>query len=266
MKKEIFLTIIVVSLLSIATLLNIGGESSNPYAQEMNGEGDIELLAAMDGINRQLAAQGKNIALYSIDFYAIGGGRQGGGQLLGSTNRICFDQNNPGNCITFDGPFNRVLNLPAHWVADDPRRSNPDTGSGSTGNTISYIADQSWPGGLFTGSTGTLSGVSQVQTEEAIDSAMLTMNMALPNVNIVKQSSPGGDITIFDHLFCLMFDFPPAACNAVGLTTGTPFSADIVHAGWVIRNGCGAIAGVFVYTEDSDIANFCTSNSSQLYQ
>jgi len=67
----------------------------------------------------------------------------------------------------------------------------------------------------------TASGLSNEETEAAIDGAMDTWNnqQGLAKVDVVKRPDPGTDVTVFDSLI------------GWGLE-GDPFVADIVHAGW----------------------------------
>lgn len=95
-KKRLLILIAVLSLLL----------PSNAFAQ--GGEGDPEVLALMEDINAQLAAQGLNIAVEQIEFFTIGNGR----------------------------PSNRIHQQPFRWVANDPRRA-------AAGIDITYLVDQS---------------------------------------------------------------------------------------------------------------------------
>lgn len=123
---------------------------------------------------------------------------------------------------------NRAKQLPHHFVPGDPRRG---------GRTfITYLVDQS--DGNATG------GLVNAQTEGAIDNAMATWSNAdCSTIPIVKVADTGVDPDIRDFLT------PPA--GAWG-TFGVPFSADIVHAGWLPRGffdrlapgGGGFILGV----------------------
>ncbi|MFQ5651043.1 MAG: matrixin family metalloprotease [bacterium] len=153
------------------------------------GSGDPAVLAMMDQINEQLAAQGLNMAVESIEFFSIGNGR----------------------------PSNRIHQQPFRWVPNDPRRF-------AQGIDITYIVDQS--------AGATASGLSNAQTEAALDRAMTTWNdeKALRKVEIVKRTDPLTDVTIFDAFF------------GFG-GSGNPFAADIVNAGWLPRAFFEAVGG-----------------------
>ncbi len=72
------------------------------------GQGDPEVLAMMHRVNKQLAAQGLNIAVEQIEFFTFGLGR----------------------------PVNRIHQQPFRWVANDPRRL-------ADGIDITYLVDKS---------------------------------------------------------------------------------------------------------------------------
>lgn len=114
-------------------------------------------------------------------------------------------------------PSNRIHQQPFRWVEGDPRRL-------AQGNDITYLVDQS--------DGATASGLTNAQTEGAIDSAMGTWDglQAMRNVNIVKRADPGSDPDIFDSFF-----------GFGGF--GDPFAADIVHAGWLPREYFEAVGG-----------------------
>lgn len=105
-------------------------------------------------------------------------------------------------------PSARILQQPFNWVANDGRRA-------AQGVDITYIVDQTFG--------ATASGVSNAQTEAAVDSAMTTWDslQVMRKVDLVKRSDPGTDVTIFDSFF-----------PATGDGSGNPFAADIVNAGW----------------------------------
>ena len=158
-------------------------------------EGDPAVLSMMQNVNAKLKAAGLRIAVEQIDFFTIGGGR----------------------------PSNRIHQQEFRWVAFDPRRE-------ADGDNITYIVDQS--GGA------TSSGLSSAQTEAAIDRALNTWNTretCLRNVDIIKRSDPGVDITIFDEFFRGFDDDPNVP--------GDPFAADIVEAGWRPRAFFDAVGG-----------------------
>lgn len=103
-------------------------------------------------------------------------------------------------------PSNRILQQPFRWVPNDPNRL-------ADGNNITYIVDQS--GG------NTASGLSNAETEAAIDRSMTTWDESrcFSKVDIIKRADSGSDVTIFDSFF-----------GFGGF--GDPFAADIVSAGW----------------------------------
>ena len=113
-------------------------------------------------------------------------------------------------------PSNRMHQQPFRWVANDPRRA-------AHGDSITYLVDQS--------NGETASGLSNAQTEAAIDNALTTWNneKALKKVNLIKLSDPGTDVTIFDWFF--------------GGAFGDPFQADIVNAGWWPRAFIDTVVG-----------------------
>jgi hypothetical protein len=114
-------------------------------------------------------------------------------------------------------PSNRIHAQEFRWVANDPRRL-------ADGENITYIVDQS--GGA------TASGLTNAQTEPAIDSGMNTWDAhkSLKKVDVVKRADPGSDVTIFDAFF-----------GFGGF--GDPFAADIVNAGWLPRAFFEAVGG-----------------------
>lgn len=79
-----------------------------PAGVAAQGEGDPDVLAAMNAINEQLAASGLGIAVQQIEFFTIGAGR----------------------------PSTRILQQEFRWVPGDPRRL-------AQGNDITYLVDQS---------------------------------------------------------------------------------------------------------------------------
>lgn len=114
-------------------------------------------------------------------------------------------------------PNARILQQEFRWVPNDPRRA-------ASGTNLTYIVDQS--GG------STASGLTNADTEAAIDRAMATWNaeQCLRKVGLVKRADPGTDITIFDAFF-----------GFGGF--GNPFAADIVNAGWLPREYFEAVGG-----------------------
>jgi hypothetical protein len=102
----------------------------------------------------------------------------------------------------------RELQLALHWVPNDARRN-------ADGRNITYVVDQSdaTPNG----------GASSTQVEAAIDRAMGTWNaVTCATIPIVKRADSGVDPDLIDGLV-------PGGFGSVG----TPFLADIVHAGWM---------------------------------
>ena len=152
-------------------------------------QGDSKVLAMMHRVNKQLAAQGLNIAVEQIEFFTFGLGR----------------------------PGNRIHQQAFRWVAGDPRRL-------ATGSAITYLVDQS--------EGTTASGLSNSETEGAIDSAISTWDTekCLRKVQINKQTDGGADPDIFDSFF-----------GFGGF--GDPFLADIVNAGWLPRAYFEAVGG-----------------------
>jgi hypothetical protein len=96
------------------------------------------------------------------------------------------------------------------WIPNDPRRH--------PGVDITYLVDQS------DGATSTAPTLTSTQTEAAIDRAMTTWETTTQcsNFAIDKVADPGVDPDLADGLIL---------GNASLI--GTPFFADIVHAGWL---------------------------------
>ncbi len=100
----------------------------------------------------------------------------------------------------------------------------------------------------------TASGLTNAQTEAAIDSALDTWqaNRCLKKVDIVKRADSGADPDIFDSFF-----------GFGGF--GDPFLADIVEAGWLPRAFFEAVGGpgggrgilafsvTFIFTDDAGV-------------
>jgi hypothetical protein len=99
MKAKWFSTLLIVMLLVVAIV---------PSAGAQGGSGDPAVLALMEQINQQLAAQDLNLAIEEIEFFTIGGGR----------------------------PVNRIHQQEFRWVANDERRL-------ADGTNITYLVDQS---------------------------------------------------------------------------------------------------------------------------
>ena len=135
-------------------------------------------------------------------------------------------------------PSNRIHAQEFRWVANDPRRL-------ADGINITYLVDQS--------DGATLSGLTNAQTEAAIDRSMNTWdaNKCLKKVDIIKRADSGADPDIFDSFF-----------GFGGL--GDPFLADITEAGWLPRAFFEAVGGpgggrgilafsvTFIFTDDDD--------------
>lgn len=162
--------------------------------------------------------------------------RQINEQLRGSGLRIAVEE------IQFIGfgqgrPGNRIHQAGSRWVAGDPRRA-------ADGNNITYLVDQS--------DGATASGLTNAQTEAALDRALATWNAdkCLKKTNIVKRPDSGADPDIFDSFF-----------GFGGF--GDPFLADIVEAGWLPKaffdavggpgggNGILAFSVSFIFTDDN---------------
>lgn len=114
-------------------------------------------------------------------------------------------------------PVNRIHQNSFRWVAGDPRRL-------ADGDNITYLVDQS--------DGATASGLTNAQTEAAIDSALSTWqtNRCLKKLDIVKRADTGADPDIFDFFF-----------GFGGF--GNPFLADIVEAGWLPKTFFDAVGG-----------------------
>ena len=114
-------------------------------------------------------------------------------------------------------PSNRIHQEPFRWVAGDARRL-------ADGTKITYLVDQS--------DGATTSGLTNAQTEAAIDGAMHAWQtqQALNKVTLVKRPDSGADPDLFDAL--------------VGFGEfGDPFVADIVEAGWLPAAFFDAVGG-----------------------
>ena len=142
-------------------------------------------------------------------------------------------------------PSIRIHQLSARWVSNDPRRY-------AQGKDMTYLVDQS--------DGATTSGLSNDDTEPAIDNAMTAWNMTncLKKVDVVKRYDNGDDPDIFDYLIT------DEEGNNFG-DFGNPFLADIVHAGWLSRDffeavgapepgggrGILAVSVTFIFTDDN---------------
>ena len=132
---------------------------------------------------------------------------------------------------------NRIHKSGFRWVANDSRRL-------ADGENITYLVDQS--------DGATASGLTNAQTEAAIDRALATWDASkcLKKVDIVKRADGGADPDIFDAFF-----------GFGGF--GNPFLADIVNAGWLppaffdAVGGPGGAHGIlaftvtFIFTDDA---------------
>ena len=114
-------------------------------------------------------------------------------------------------------PANRIHQSGFRWVAGDPRRA-------ADGNNITYLVDQS--------DGATASGLTNAQTEAALDRALATWNAdkCLKKTNLIKRADSGADPDIFDAFF-----------GFGGF--GDPFLADIVEAGWLPKAFFDAVGG-----------------------
>jgi hypothetical protein len=114
-------------------------------------------------------------------------------------------------------PSNRIHQQPFRWVPNDDRRV-------ADGENITYLVDQS--------DGATTSGLTNAQTEAALDAALLTWDNDKPlaKVDIIKRADAGADPDIFDSFFGFGGE-------------GNPFLADIVEAGWLPRAYFEAVGG-----------------------
>lgn len=171
MKGRIFIKALFITSLAFFVFISLKPAASSAA--------DEPVIAKMQEINKQLAAQGLNYAIEAIEVYTIGQGK----------------------------PEHRIHQTPFRWVPYDERRY-------AQGEDITYLVDQS--------DGATTSGLTNDQTEPAIDRALTTWNnnRALKKVNIVKRDDLGYDPDIFDDF---IYQRPE----------GYPFYADIVNAGWL---------------------------------
>lgn len=114
-------------------------------------------------------------------------------------------------------PSIRIHQRNFRWVPYDERRD-------AQGEDITYLVDQS--------DGATASGLTNAQTEAAIDRAMDTWSddKCFQKVNLVKRPDTGDDPDITDFFF-----------GYGGF--GNPFLADIVHAGWLPKGFFDAVGG-----------------------
>ena len=144
-------------------------------------------------------------------------------------------------------PSARVHQQGFRWVANDPRRN-------ADGEKLTYLVDQS--------DGATASGLSNAQTEAAIDRALRTWQAenCLKKVTLVKRADSGADPDILDGLL-----------GFGGI--GNPFLADITEAGWLPRAFFEAIGGpgggrgilafstTFIFTNDDGIPTDINSDN-----
>ncbi len=148
-----------------AALHSVPASASSPVETS-----DAEILAGMEQINRELAAEGFTVAVGQVELFTIGDGR----------------------------PIVRLIQSGIRFVPEDSRRD-------AHGNRIRYLVDST----ASTPVRGdTTSGLMHLQTEAAIDSAITTWqgSPCLEDVEIAKRS-PTADPNIFD--FFLFGDGPP---------------------------------------------------------
>jgi hypothetical protein len=103
--------VLIASLVLPAVAYAVGHDNPEKQDQKRSKpaeEGDLNVLALMDEINEQLAAQELNIAVEKIEFFTIGKGR----------------------------PDIRIHQQSSRWVAKDLRRD-------AQGDDITYLVDQS---------------------------------------------------------------------------------------------------------------------------
>lgn len=114
-------------------------------------------------------------------------------------------------------PVNRIHQNGFRWMANDEWRE-------AQGDDITYLVDQS--------DGATASGLSNVDTEGAIDNAMATWNdlHAMRKVNIIKRADYGVDPDIYDYFY---------GFGGYGMW----WLADIVHAGWYPQAFFEAVGG-----------------------
>lgn len=122
-------------------------------------------------------------------------------------------------------PTTRIHQQPFRWVAKDSRRI-------AQRDNITYLVDQS--------DGATVSGLSNAQTEGAIDSAMETWDngKSLKKVDLEKRTDLGADPDIFDW-----WVEPIDETHGTYGDFGDPFLADITHAGWLPKEFFDAVGG-----------------------
>jgi hypothetical protein len=124
-------------------------------------------------------------------------------------------------------PSNRIHQQEFRWVPNDSRRV-------AQGNDITFL--------ISTNLGSTASGLTAQQTTGAIRHAFATWSAdaALDKVDLIERSYAGGDVTIFDELVdqTLRTRFDDFRGQS-----GDPFVADIVNAGWRVRDFFEAVGG-----------------------
>lgn len=167
------------------------GVRGTPLSQGRSTTADL-MLGMLDEINVALDAANSPYRVGMVEWIMASGRRE------------------VGNEVFFNDRGNRQLGF--DFVPNDPRR----VGTGA-GDEITYLVDQS--------DGGTVSGLSNVQTEAAIDAAMATWGSLGCLTTIVKAPDTGADPDLIDGIF----GFPGGAI-------GTPY-AQITHAGWITSPG-----------------------------
>lgn len=148
-----------------------------------------DFQSKLDSLNASLAAEGEGVRVLQIEWMTSD---EGDGEEAGNT-VFAFNVGNK--------------QLGADYVPFDPRRS------WNISDTISYLVDQS--------DGATNDGLTNAQTEAAIDRAMATWDVATTSsaAPMVKAEDIGADVDLID--FFLGFGAPGGEV------------ADLVHAGWV---------------------------------
>ena len=148
-----------------------------------------DFQAMIDSLNAGLATEGEDVRVLQIEWMTSD---EGDGEEAGNT----VFARNVGN-----------KQLGADYAPFDPRRS------WNISDTISYLVDQ--------GDGATNDGLTNAQTEAAIDRAMDTWDAATQcsAAPMVKVADTGADADLIDAL--------------LGFGAPGGFVADLVHAGWV---------------------------------
>jgi hypothetical protein len=137
--------------------------------------------------------------------------------------------------------------LTLQFVENDSRRPSP-------ANTITYLVDQSDGSALGFNAAGAVITLPNSVTEPELDASMEAWGaMGCNGPIIMKVADTGADPDLVD---AIVFNNPALL--------GTPYSADIVHAGWLPRaffdtllppNGSARIIGVtfsFIFVDEDD--------------